>query len=359
MKIVIPGGSGQVGTVLARAFHAAGDEVVVLSRRVERQPWRVTAWDGRTAGDWLRDIDGCDVVVNLAGRSVNCRYGAANRADILESRVLSTRVVGQAIAAASRPPRVWLQASTATIYAHRYDAPNDERTGILGGREADAPSTWTFSIDVARAWEAELDAAVTPRTRKVALRSAMTLSPDRGGVFDTLLALVRFGLGGRAGDGRQFISWVHYEDFIEAVRWLIAREHLAGIVNVAAPQPLPNAEFMRRLREAWGARFGLAATTWMLEIGALAMRTETELILKSRRVVSTRLLEDGFRFRFPGWDAAARDLCRRWRALNAPRSTSPADRQGGAWSGSASTGGRGAASSPALPQSRASDRDRS
>jgi uncharacterized protein len=359
MKIVIPGGSGQVGTVLSRAFRADGHDVVVLSRRPLLRPWRVVTWDGSSPGSWSSEVDGADVVINLAGRSVNCRYNAANRRKMIDSRVQSTRVVGQAIAAAQRPPRVWLQASTATIYAHRYDAPNDERTGILGGHEASAPSTWTFSIDVARAWEAELDAAATPRTRKVALRSAITLSPDRGGVFDTLLALVRFGLGGRAGDGRQFISWVHYEDFIEAVRWLIAREHLAGVVNVAAPQPLPNAEFMRTLRGAWGARFGLAATTWMLEIGALAMRTETELILKSRRVVSTRLLEDGFRFRFPEWDAAARDLCRQWRALNAPRSTSRADREGGAWSGSASTGGRGAASSPALPQSRASDRDRS
>jgi uncharacterized protein len=331
----------------------------VLSRRAARQPWRVTPWDGRTAGEWVRDVDGCDVVINLAGRSVNCRYNAANRAEILESRVLSTRVVGQAIAAASRPPRLWLQASTATIYAHRYDAPNDERTGILGGHEADAPSAWTFSIDVARAWEAAFDAAVTPRTRKVALRSAMTLSPDRGGVFDTLLALVRLGLGGRAGDGRQFISWVHYEDFVDAVRWLIAREQLAGIVNVAAPEPLPNAEFMRTLRQAWGAGFGLAATNWMLEIGARFMRTETELIMKSRRVVPTRLLEDGFRFRFPEWAPAARDLCRQWRALNAPRSTSRADRQAGGWSGSAPAGGRGVASSPALPQSRASDRDRS
>jgi NAD dependent epimerase/dehydratase family enzyme len=183
---------------------------------------------------------------------------------------------------------VWLQASTATIYAHRYDAPNDERTGILGGDEAGAPSTWTFSIDVARAWEAELDAAVdTANAQGGAAIGDHAQSRSR--------RRVRHAAGARPlrprrapGDGRQFISWLHYEDFIEAVRWLIAREHLAGIVNVAAPQPLPNAEFMRTLREAWGARFGLAATTWMLEIGALAMRTETELILKSRRVVSTR-----------------------------------------------------------------------
>lgn len=310
MKIVIPGGSGQVGTILARAFHANGDEVVVLSRHPEPRPWRVRSWDGVTPGDWTREVDGADVLINLAGRSVNCRYSAGNRREILESRVLSTRVVGEAIAAAKRPPRAWLQASTATIYAHRYDAPNDEHTGILGGREADAPDTWRFSIDVATAWERTFDAAVVPRTRKMALRSAMTLSPDRGGVFDTLRRLARLGLGGRAGDGRQFMSWVHHEDFVEAVRWLIAREEVEGVVNIASPNPLPNAEFMRILRRACGVPFGLPATGWMLELGAVFMRTETELILKSRRVVPAILLEKGFRFRYPEWARASRDLCR-------------------------------------------------
>ena len=310
MKIVIPGGSGQVGTVLARAFHASGDEVVVLSRQPQRRPWRVRAWDGAGSGDWTREIDGADVVINLAGRSVNCRYTPANRQEILDSRVLSTRAVGQAIAAADRAPCVWLQASTATIYAHRYDRANDEYTGVLGGREEDAPDTWRFSIDVANAWERTFEAVITPRTRKVALRSAMTLSPDRGGVFDTLRRLVRRGLGGRAGDGRQFISWVHHEDFVSAVRWLIAHEEVEGIVNIASPNPLPNAEFMRILREACGVPFGLPASGWMLELGAVFMRTETELILKSRRVVPAILLERGFEFRYPEWTDAARDLCR-------------------------------------------------
>jgi NAD dependent epimerase/dehydratase family enzyme len=167
-------------------------------------------WDGATRGNWTREIDGSDVVINLAGRSVNCRYNAANRRQMIDSRVQSTRVVGQAIANASRPPRVWLQASTTTIYAHRYDAANDE-TGVLGGNEVDAPDTWRFSIDVARAWEQAFEEATTARTRKVALRSAMTMSPDAGGIFDTLMSLVRRGLGGRAGDGRQFISWIHHE----------------------------------------------------------------------------------------------------------------------------------------------------
>ena len=311
MKIVIPGGSGQVGTILAKAFHHGGHDVAVLSRQPQRSPWRVIAWDGATLGNWQREIDGCDVVINLAGRSVNCRYTAANRDEIMQSRVFSTRAVGQAIAAATCKPRVWLQASTATIYAHRYDGPNDEYSGILGGNEPDAPDAWGFSINVARAWERVFEETVVDGTRKVALRSAMTLSPDAGGVFDTLLGLVRHGLGGSAGNGRQFMSWVHYEDFIAAVRWLIDRDDIEGAVNIAAPNPLPNAEFMQVLREACGVPLGLPAKKWMLEIGAVFMRTETELILKSRRVVPARLIKHGFKFKYPYWRDAALDLSRR------------------------------------------------
>ena len=317
MKIIIPGGSGQVGTILARAFHGDGHEVVVLSRKPAPSPWRSISWDGSTLSGWVKEIDGSDVVINLAGRSVNCRYTAANRLAIMHSRVQSTHAVGQAIAQATSPPRVWLQASTATIYSHRHDAPNDERTGMIGGEEPGAPRSWKFSIDVARAWERALDEAPTPQTRKVALRSAMTMSPDAGGIFDTLLGLVRCGLGGRAGDGRQFVSWIHYADFVRAIQWIIDRDEIDGIVNVAAPNPLPNAEFMRVLLKEMRALFGLPAAKWMLEIGAMVMRTETELILKSRRVVPTRLLEKGFQFSFPIWPEAAHDLCRTYMARRA------------------------------------------
>ena len=313
MKVVLPGGSGQVGTVLARAFLARGDDGVVLSRRPSPAPWRVVAWDGESAGPWTREIDGADVVINLAGRSVNCRYGDANRRAIMDSRVRSTHIVGEAIAAAAAPPRVWLQASTATIYAHRFDAPNDDETGIIGGGEPDVPETWRFSIEVATAWERALNAAATPRTRQVALRTALTLSPDRGGIFDTLLMLVRLGLGGRAGDGRQYVSWVHEQDFVHAVEWSIDRDHITGSVNIAAPNPLPQDEFMRVLRRAWGMPIGLPAPRWMLEVGAFFMRTETELILKSRRVVPSLLLKDGFTFEFAEWPRAAADLCARMR----------------------------------------------
>jgi uncharacterized protein len=314
MRIVIPGGSGQVGTLLRRAFHQDGHEVVVLSRRLTPRPWRVVAWDGVSLDRaWSDEIDGCDVVINLTGRSVNCRYTPANKREILESRVRSTQVVGQAVAQARRPPRVWLQASTATIYGHRFDAANDDVIGAIGGAEPDAPAHWAFSIDVARAWEDACLQAVTPRTRKVLMRSAMTMSPDAGGIFDTLLGLVRRGLGGQAGDGRQFVSWIHETDFVRAVRWLIERDRLEGPVNLAAPNPLPNATFMRVLREAWGIPAGLPATRWMLELGAIFMRTETELVLKSRRVVPRRLLDDGFVFTHAHWSGAARDLCERWR----------------------------------------------
>ena len=320
MKLVIPGGTGQVGTILARAFAADGHEVVVLSRSPApgaawRWPWRVVAWDAQTVGAWAAELEGAHAVVNLAGRSVNCRYTPENRRLIMDSRVLSTRAVGLAIARAARPPRVWLQMSTATIYAHRHDAPNDESSGVLGGAEPDAPDAWRFSIDVATAWERAVAEAETPRTRRVTMRAAVVMSPDRGGVFDALLALVRLGLGGRAGGGRQYVSWIHDADFVRAVRWLIARDALSGAVNVASPSPLPNADFMRALREAWGTPVGLPAARWMLEVGAFAMRSETELILKSRRVVPGRLLAGGFTFMHPEWPEAARDLVRRWRAI--------------------------------------------
>src|SRR5262245_50745608 len=314
MKVVIPGGTGQVGTILARAFNNAGYEVVVLSRRTKPLPWRVVTWDAKTLGSWASEIDGANVVINLAGYNVNCRYHQKNRQLIKNSRIESTRILGEAIACVSSPPSVWLQASTATIYAHRYDAPNDERDGILGGSEPNEPDTWRFSIDVAKSWEQALnEAVVPPYTRKILLRSAMIMSPDRGGVFDTLLGLTRYGLGGRAGDGKQYVSWIHDQDFIRAIFWILEREDIKGHINLSSPNPLTNADFMRILREAWGIRIGLPASNLMLEIGAIFIRTETELILKSRRVIPGKLQELGFDFHFPRWAEAARDLCRRWR----------------------------------------------
>ncbi|HEY5884777.1 MAG TPA: TIGR01777 family oxidoreductase [Pyrinomonadaceae bacterium] len=310
MRIIIPAGTGQVGTVLAHFLQRVGHEVVVLSRTHKNQKYR---WDGETHGEWVSQLEGADVVINLAGQSVNCRYTPENRRRIMDSRIKSTRVLGEAMAQLSKPPRVWLQASTATIYTHRYDAPNDDATGILGGRESNAPDTWRFSIDVATNWERTCNEANTPQTRKVLMRSAIIMSPTAGGPFDLLLRLVRFGLGGTVGDGRQFVSWIHDLDFARAVLWLIEREEFHGPVNVAAPNPLPNKEFMRDLREAWGISFGLPATEMMLEIGAFVLRSESELALKSRYVIPSRLIESGFVFNYPVWKDAAADLCYRWR----------------------------------------------
>jgi len=310
MKIVIPGGTGQVGTALAQAFTADGHEVVVLSRKPEKADWRVVQWDAETLGTWAREIDGADVVINLAGRSVNCRYTPENRRLIMDSRVNSTRIVGEAIQQAARPPRVWLQMSTATIHAHRFDAPNDDVNGIIGGHESDAPDTWNFSIDVATSWERAAEAIDTPNTRKVLMRAAMIMGAAKGGIFDTLLTLVRIGLGGTAARGKQYISWIHEQDFIRSVYWLIKRDELSGPINLAALGPLPNREFMRVLREAWGIKIGLPAAKFMLSIGAFFIRSETELILKSRRVVPKRLTDSGFAFDFPDWKEAAEDLCR-------------------------------------------------
>ncbi|MGW0867502.1 DUF1731 domain-containing protein [Streptomyces sp. NPDC002611] len=310
MKIVIPGGTGQVGTVLKRALGAAGHDVVVLSRHPA--PGEVH-WDGATLGPWAEEIDGSDVVVNLAGRSVSCRYTPANLREMMDSRVDSARVVGEAIAKAARPPRVWLQMSTATIYAHRFDAPNDEATGVIGGAESGVPGYWAYSVDIAKAWEREQERADTPDTRKVALRAAMVMSPDRGGVFDVLLRLARLGLGGPVAGGAQYVSWIHDQDFVRAVEFLVARDDLTGPVNLAAPMPLPQRAFMRALRGAWGMPVGLPATRWMAEIGAFGLRSDTELLLKSRRVVPGRLLEAGFTFERPGWPEAADDLVRRVR----------------------------------------------
>ncbi|MFF0013282.1 TIGR01777 family oxidoreductase [Streptomyces sp. NPDC005374] len=318
MKVVLPGGTGQVGMILDRALTAAGHEVTVVTRRPVRA--HDIGWDGATLGHWAAAIDGCDVVINLAGRSVSCRYTAENLQAMMDSRVDSARVVGEAIAAAARPPRVWLQMSTATVYAHRFDAAHDEATGMIGGSEAGVPDYWAYSVEIAKNWERAQAEAPTPATRKVALRSAMVMSPDRGGVFDVLSRLARFGLGGPVAGGAQYVSWIHDEDFVRAVEFLISRDDLEGPVNLASPGPLPHRDFMRALRTAWGVPVGLPATRWMAEVGAYALRSDTELLLKSRRVVPGRLHAAGFAFAYSEWERAAASLVQRARLLRAASS---------------------------------------
>lgn len=307
MKVVLAGGSGNVGSVLRRHFAGRGDEVIVLSRSGRGG---ATVWDGETLGPWVSALEGADVVINLAGRTVNCRYNAHNLREMMDSRVRSTKVLGQALGQVGSQA-VWLQSSTATIYAHRFDAANDEETGILGGQEPHAPPKWVASIEIAKAWEAELEAANVPGVRKVAMRSAMTMSADPGSVFHVLATLARRGLGGRLGNGKQFVSWIHEADFAASIDFLIDRKDLDGPINLCSPYPLPQAEFAQQLRKAVGAPFGLPAAAWMIEIGTWAMRTESELVLKSRRVVPKRLLDAGFEFRYPHWTDAAADLASR------------------------------------------------
>ena len=311
MKVVIPGGTGQVGTILDRALTAEGHDVVLLTRSPKGE--RQVHWDGSTLGDWVRQIDGSDVVINLAGRSVSCRYTAENLEAMMSSRVESARVVGEAIARAARPPTLWLQMSTATIYAHRFDAANDEYRGVVGGAEDGVPGYWAYSVKIAQNWENAQEQAETPGTRKVALRSAMVMSPDRGGVFDVLSWLTRLGLGGPIAGGRQYVSWIHDRDFSRAIRFLIDRDDFTGAVNLTSPEPLPQREFMRELRSAWRMPLGLPATGWMAEIGAFAIRSDTELLLKSRRVAPGRLTDAGFTFDHPRWQTAAADLAARRR----------------------------------------------
>jgi uncharacterized protein (TIGR01777 family) len=317
LRIVIPGGTGQVGNILARHFHETGHEVTIIGRHPKPAEWTVLRWNGQDLGQWAEAIDGSDVVINLAGRSVNCRYDAAHQREIKNSRTITTGLIGRAISASAKPPLLWLNASTATIYRHSFDRAMDDLTGELGGNEPDTPVKWRFSIDVAKSWEQALFAANTPRTRRIALRSAMTMSPDEGGVFDRLLRLVRFGLGGRAGSGHQYVSWIHDVDFIRAVEFLMTHEELEGAVNVASPYPVTNSSFMSCLRRAWCTSYiGLPSSKWMLAIGAFFLRTETELLLKSRRVIPRRLTDAGFEFHFPNWRGACMDLVHRWRELH-------------------------------------------
>ncbi|HET6169168.1 MAG TPA: TIGR01777 family oxidoreductase [Terracidiphilus sp.] len=318
LRIVIPGGSGQVGQVLASHFIERGHHVTILTRGPYTAPWQTVHWDGEQIGPWTEHLEGADVCINLAGRSVNCRYNHLNREAIYHSRIHTTRLLNHVIAGLADPPRVWLNASTATIYRHALDRAMDEATGEIGGHERisphrHAPATWNFSFQVAKDWERAFFESQTPRTRKVAMRSAITFSPVPGNAFAIFSNLARIGLGGYQGNGRQFISWIHESDFARAVEFLIAHDELNGPVNLAAPHPLPNREFMAALREAWDMPNGLPIPAPLIEVAAFFLRTESELVLKSRRVIPTRLLDAGFTFDFPEWPQAAEDLVQQWR----------------------------------------------
>jgi len=291
---LIAGANGFLARYLTRYFVAKGWSVVGLARHPEGMDTdcRYVHWDGETLGDWAEEVGASDVLVNMAGRTVNCRYHAKNRAEIIDSRVKSTRVLGEAIAASAHPPAVWMNASTATMYRYSEDCAQGEDGDVGEG----------FSVDVAKSWEAAFEGAELSgagATRRVALRTSMVIADEPGTVYRYLYNLSRFGLGGKIGTGKQMVSWIHITDFCRAVDWLIDHGEISGAINMTAPEPIPNAEVMRRFRKLAGRSFGLPATEWMAEIGAFFLRTETELILKSRWVVPTRLLDQGFEFQYP------------------------------------------------------------
>jgi len=313
--MVIPGGSGYIGRHITRHFSTKGWEVVVLSRDEDKSldDSRSVWWDGVNLDTWAEELDGANVVVNLAGRTVNCRYNKKTRQQIYDSREFSTQIIGQAIARAKRPPSVWFNASSATLYRHALDRPMDEATGevdpVVPGKPRDK---WEFSVDVVNRWEAALFDAATPDTRRIAMRLPMVFGPGRGGVFEAFRNIARLGLGGTQGPGTQYVSWLHVDDLLRMLDWCIERDNLEGGINMCAPNPIPNREFLKSLRDACGAKLGLPAARWMLEIGAFFMRTETELLLKSRRVIPGRLMESGFEFDHPTWPEAIQSIEQSW-----------------------------------------------
>ncbi|MGD0910814.1 MAG: TIGR01777 family oxidoreductase [Terracidiphilus sp.] len=319
LRIVIPGGSGQVGRMLAGVFQQRGHHVTVLTRGPYTANWQTVHWDGINPGPWVETLEGADVVIHLSGKSVNCRATERNKRVLYDSRIGPTRLLGRVIAGMTSPPRLWMNASTATIYRHALDRAMDEATGEIGGGEmiskhCRAPKKWDWTIELAKAWEAALYESATPHTRRIAMRTSLVFSPMPGNIFMVLSNLVRFSLGGTQGNGRQYVSWMHETDYARAIEFLIENEAFEGPVNLASPNPIPNREFMAALRDAWDMPNGFPAPAPLIQLGAILLRTEPELVLKSRRVIPGRLMDAGFEFEFPEWAEAANDLVGKWRA---------------------------------------------
>lgn len=299
-KIVLAGGSGFLGQIIADYFAAKGSSVIILSRNTFSlsSNIRYVKWDGKTAGSWVGELNDCDVLINLTGKSVDCRYTEKNKAEILRSRVDATKVLGSVVRQLNTPPKVWLNAASATIYPYSEDVYMDEYKNSIGEG---------FSVEVCKAWEKTFNEIALPSTRKIILRISMVLGKN-GGVVPVLSKLTKAGLGGKMGTGKQFISWMHEKDFLNAIVHLINNENSQGIYNLAAPQPVTNSYFMQQMRNITGVKIGLPAKEWMLEVGAFFLRTETELVLKSRKVISKRLSEEGFVFQYPDVNTALRNL---------------------------------------------------
>lgn len=292
-KIVIAGGTGFIGQYLEAKFTKLGYELIIISRQSHHLSWT----------DHLgivKALEKADMLINLAGKSVNCRYNDANKAEIIDSRTETTHILGTAILACECPPSLWINSSTATIYRHAEDRPMTESSGEIGTG---------FSVDVAKAWEQSFFAFQLPYTRQVALRISIVLGRD-GGVMPAFENLVRFGLGGAQGSGNQKFSWIHIDDLYNIILFLQDKKDLSGVINCASPHPVTNHELMSQLRRAMNRRIGLPSPKWMLEMGAVFIRTETELILKSRWVLPERLEKEGFEFTFGTLEKALHQIVR-------------------------------------------------
>ena len=291
-RIVIAGGTGFLGQFLAGKFRVNGDKVVIISRKHGDVHWI-------DVDDVIRGLYGGDLLINLAGKSVDCRYNEANKKEILKSRVDTTGILGEAILKCQQPPKLWINSSTATIYRHAEDRPMTESQGEIGSG---------FSVDVATQWEQAFFNFQLQHTRQVALRMAIVLG-KHGGAIKPLKKLVRFGLGGKQGKGNQMFSWIHIDDIYQIILFIINHQGLEGVFNCSAPHPVTNEMMMRSLRKAMHVSAGLPAPEWLLKIGAVLIQTETELILKSRWVLPQRLLESGYVFSYPSLQPALKEIC--------------------------------------------------
>ena len=299
-KIIIAGGSGFMGNFLKSYFSKISNEVIVLNRQTEKveDNIRYCKWDGKTLDKWKDHLEGAEMLINLTGKSVNCRYTEKNKKEIFDSRTLSTKVLGEAVKQLKQPPAVWFNAASATIYRHAEDRPNDEYNGEI---END------FSVQVCKRWEETFNDIKLPATRKIILRMAIVLGVEDG-AFPRLKNLVRFGMGGKQGNGKQYFSWIHERDMIAILEFLYQHAELEGVFNCASPGPVQNTVFMKTIRDIVKPIVALPSPVWLLKLGGMIVGTETELLLKSRWVLPKRLEEAGYKFQFSDIRIAAADL---------------------------------------------------